>query len=315
MVAPSPLRVEVDSSPVYELLLQVLAFTGLNDLGSYDVGHRWGATQRARLTRGVERALTRLGGPRAGWDQLLGYQACARTRSVPDFLDRIERADPKEIREHMLGAHRHRWPREPPRRPALRASTLKDLVLEALSGWYERVFLRDEASVSELLADDARARRSLIATDPERLILIATGVRYVPNHEVDSVLLVPTLIMRPWLAVVCYRRTRIYCYPVLDDPQPGEAAVPSILLRTYEALADPSRLRILKALGTERLSAGQLADRLAEPKEAVRAHLARLRLGRLVQLTCGDDPTYERRTDLMRAVGQPLKSYLHLPSL
>ena len=314
MIALNPLRVDVDASPVYELVLQIAAFTGGEDLATYDVGHRWGVTQRARCSAGVRRALQRLGGPASRWDQLLGFQACVRAESVPSFLELIRRTDPLEIQRHMLGFYSGSRREATPRLRATRAATIKELVLHVLTGWYERVFAKDEAGASALLADDARARHTLLTTDPERLILIATGVRYVPRPEVDTVLLIPTLIMRPWLAVVSYRRMRIYAYPVLDDPGGADGSVPSALLRMYEALADPARLRILKALGTERLSIGQLSDRLAERPEAVRAHLARLRVGRLVQINCGDDPTYERRTDLMRAVGQPLRSYLHLPA-
>jgi DNA-binding transcriptional ArsR family regulator len=348
LLALTPLRVDVDSSPVYELLLQVAAFTGQEELGTYDVGHRWGVTQRARCSTRVRRALDRLGGPYAFWDQLLGYQAAERAESVRAFVELIAQADPIEMHLHMLGfysdwlapelraaihaaATGSRKARaavlqgmdgDPPARRAAMvrllttpAPVVKDLILESLTGWYERIFVKEEAIVVPLLADDARARGTLMTTDPERLILIATGVRYASKPDVDMVLLIPTLIMRPWLAVVDYRRTRIYCYPILDDPGPADS-VPPALLRMYEALADPARLRILKALGNESLSVDQLCAKLSERPEAVRAHLARLRVGRLVQLNCGETTptTYERRTDLMRAIGQPLKSYLQLPT-
>jgi DNA-binding transcriptional ArsR family regulator len=345
VVALTPLRVDVDSSPVYELLLQIGAFTGHEELNTYDVGHRWGVTQRGRCSAHVLRALDRLGGPYAFWDQLIGYQAVRRADGVASFFELLVRTDAKEVHLHMLGCYSAemdsgaraaiRAAVEGSRRaiaPALEslagglperrevmgpllatpAEEVKDLVLDALRGWYERIFLKGEPTVSTLLEDDAAAQRMLLTTDPERLILLATGVRYDTRPDVDAVVLVPTLIMRPWLAVVNYRRMRIYCYPVSDDPGTPDS-VPPGLIRMHEALADPIRLRILKALGNERLSATQLADRLAEDVNTVRAHLARLRVGRLIHLNCGATLTYERRSDLMRAVGQPLKSYLQLP--
>ena len=345
MVALSPLRVDVDASPVYELLLQIGAFTGQEELNTYDVGSRWGVTQRARCSATVRRGLDRLGGPFAFWDQLIGYQAVERADGVASFFDLLDRMDAEEIDLHMLGCYsaemdarsraairaavegsrRARTPAlealaagVPERREvmgrllATPADAVKDLVLDTLRGWYERIFQREEPIVSALLEDESAARRMLLSTDPERLILLATGVRYETRPDVDAVLLVPTLIMRPWLAVVNYRRMRIYCYPVADDPGLPDT-VPPGLVRMHEALADPIRLRILKALGNERLSAEELADRLAEDRNTVRAHLARLRFGRLIHLNCGPTLTYERRSDLMRAVGQPLKSYLQLP--
>ena len=345
MLALAPLRVDVDSSPVFELLLQICAFTGDIDLSTYDVGHRWEVTQRARCPAGVRRAFGRLGGPFAFWDQLIGYQAVARAERVADFFHLLERTPAEEIRLHMLGAysdsmepeaqaivraavHGSRSARrtaleslasgQPQRRRAMArllatpADAVKELVLEALTGWYERIFVKAEPMVSGLLAGDAAAQRMLLSTDPERLILIATGVRYDTRPDVDRVLLVPTLIMRPWLLVTNYRRIRIYCYPVSEDPGVSDA-VPPTLVRMHEALSNPLRLRILKALGTDRLSADQLAERLTEDPLTVRAQLARLRVGRLVHLNCGPTLTYERRSDLLRAVGQPLKSYLQLP--
>lgn len=344
MLALAPLRVDVDASPVYELLLQICAFTGDLDLSTYDVGHRWGVTQRARCPARVRRALDRLGGPFAFWDQLIGYQAVGRAETVADFFDLLQRTDAAEIRLHMLGAYSDSMEPEaqafiraavhgsrrarasaleslawgPERRRAMArllatpADAVKELVLEALTGWYERIFMKGEPIVSALLASDAAAQRMLLSTDPERLILIVTGVRYDTRPAVDRVLLVPTLIMRPWLAVTNYRRLRIYCYPVPDDPESADT-VPPGLLRMHEALSDPTRLRILKALGNDRLSADEIADRLNEDSITVRAHLARLRVGRLIHLNCGATLTYERRSDLLRAVGQPLKSYLQLP--
>jgi len=345
VVALSPLRVDVDSSPVYELLLQIGAFTGQEELNTFDVGHRWGVTQRARCSATVRRGLDRLGGPFAFWDQLIGYQAVERADGVNGFFELLDRTDAEEVDLLMLGCYSDELDARsraairaavegsrrartaalesldgsvPERRVAMGrlldtpAEAVKDLVLDTLRGWYERVFLKGEPVGSTLLKDDAAAQRMLLTTDPERLILLVTGVRYDTRPDVDAVLLVPTLIMRPWLAVVNYRRMRIYCYPVSDDPGPPDT-VPPGLVRMHEALADPMRLRILKALGNDPLTADQLADRLGEDRNTIRGHLARLRFGRLIHLNCGPTLTYERRNDLMRAVGQPLKSYLQLP--
>jgi DNA-binding transcriptional ArsR family regulator len=345
VVALSRLRVDVDASPVYELLLQIGAFTGQEELSTFDVGHRWGVTQRARCSAHLLRALDRLGGPYAFWDQLIGYQAARRADGVASFFELLDRTDAEEVLLHMLGCYSAemdsgaraaiRAAVEGSRRaiaPALEslggglperrevmgrllatpAEAVKHLVLDTLRGWYERIFLREEPIVSALLEDESAARRMLLTTDSARLILLATGVRYETRPDVDAVLLVPTLIMRPWLGVVNYRRMRIYCYPVADDAGLPDT-VPPGLVRMHEALADPIRLRILKALGNDRLSVDELADRLEEDRNTVRAHLARLRFGRLIHINCGPICTYERRSDLMRAVGQPLKSYLQLP--
>jgi hypothetical protein len=322
MVGLPSLRVDVDASPVYELLLQVETFSQRHRLNTFEVGHRWGATQHGRCSPRMLRAFERLGRREALWDQFVGLQAVEQAPTVAAFLQLLAAMDATEIHRHLVGYYSEslsadeRAARLQPRSGRM-TDTVKELVLEVLAGWYERIFARDEAGITEVLADEAQARRMLSITDPTRLILVTTGVRYVGCRGVTRVLLVPSLIIRPWLGVVSYRSLHIYCYPVLEDPGAMEAAVPPFLLRLYGALATPGCLQILKALGTEQLTVPEIADRVAEKPEFVRAHLARLRVSRLVQITCdgAGDTVYERRTELMRAVGQPLRSFLHLPAM
>jgi hypothetical protein len=323
MVGPSSLHVDVDASPVYELLLQVETFSQRHRLHTFEVGHRWGVTQQGRCSPRMLRAFERLGRWNALWDQFVGLQAVEHAPSVAAFLGMLASMDATEIHRHMVGYYSEslsadeRVARLQPLGQDRMAEAVKELVLDVLSGWYQRIFARDEAAIAGLLDDEAQARRMLSVTDPTRLILVTTGVRYMGSPGVRRVLLIPSLIIRPWLGVVSYRSLHIYCYPVLEDPGAIETAVPPFLLRLYGALATPGCLQILKALGSERLTVPEIADRVAEKPELVRAHLARLRISRLVQITCdgAGDTVYERRTELMRAVGQPLRSYLHLPAL
>jgi DNA-binding transcriptional ArsR family regulator len=191
------------------------------------------------------------------------------------------------------------------------AGDLKQLVLEAIHAWYERIFAGDERGARSLLAADARAKRTLLGTDPERLILIATGIKFGIKDRFRKVLLVPTLVMRPWVGVVNYKRLRIYAYPVVDDPTSVETARRD-LARTYQALGDEARLRILKLLADDAMTLEELCRRVEQPEAVVRAHIAVLRAGRIVQINCDERMTYQLRGDIMRVIGQPLQSYLKL---
>jgi DNA-binding transcriptional ArsR family regulator len=343
-VKTNPVRVDVDASPIYELLLQINVFAGLENLETFDVGRDWGDSQRRRCSAQLLEALARLGGAFANLDQLMGIQASQPSPSVQAFLRRLEQLTPHEMALHLTGFYSELHPEHveatimaalsgsrkarpaaaralaadmPERQESIEkllatpAADLKELALEVISGWYERVFAGDEATARNLLAADARAKHTLIGTDPERLILIATGIKFGIKDRFKKVLLIPTLIMRPWVAVLNYKRLRIYAYPVVEDPTSIETARRG-LARTYQALSDEGRLRILKMLADDALTLEELCRRLEQPEQVVRANIAVLRAGRIVQINCDERITYQLRGDIMRVIGQPLQSYLKL---
>jgi DNA-binding transcriptional ArsR family regulator len=344
LLKANPVRVDVDASPIYELLLQMTVFTGFENLETFDIGRDWADTQRQRCSPHLLEALDRLGGPFASLDQLMGIQTSQPSPSVPAFLRRLEQLPPHELVLHMTGFYSElhaedvettimaavsgsRKARPAAARAlagdmlerqesiakllAVPAGDLKELTLEVISEWYERVFASDEPAARNLLAADARAKHTLIGTDPERLILIATGIKFGIKDRFKKVLLIPTLVMRPWVGVVNYKRLRIYAYPVVEDPTSIETARRG-LARTYQALGDEARLRILKLLADHALTLEELCRRLEQPEPVVRAHIAVLRAGRIVQINCDEQMTYQLRGDIMRVIGQPLQSYLKL---
>jgi DNA-binding transcriptional ArsR family regulator len=340
------LEVRVDASPVYELLLQLLLFTRFAEFDPVNPVRSWVARRRLACTPRMLRAMQRLGGRFALWDQLLGLAAEApASHRVDDFLQRIEEADRVELLLHLIGFYARPFPdstrdairaaatgNRTARRPAVEAlagddaeqqravtallsssaSETRDQLLHAIGGWYERIFAKDESAVTAQLDADAEARQALLATAAERLILIATGIRYAPPAWIDSVLLIPSLVMRPSVVAFDYKRVRVYGYPVLDEPGSRDLAA-SGLVRMYEALGNETRLRIVKALAKDSLTVDEVSRRVEEPAAIVRAHLAVLRAGRVVEINCGERTTYQVSDDLMHAVGQRLKSYLRVP--
>jgi len=344
LIKTNALRVDVDASPVYELLLQITAFTGFENLETYDVGSNWANSQRRRCSAHLLRAIDRLGGTFANLDQLMGIQALQPSPNVDGFIRRLEQLSDHELMLHATGFYAEIYPEriqttimaaasgsKKARLPAARALSggvrerqdavarllatpaedVKGLVLELISEWYERIFADDEPSARTLLAADAQAKRALVGTDPERLILIATGIKYGLTDRFGKVLLIPTLVMRPWVAVVNYKRLRIYAYPIVDDPTSVESARRSAV-RVYQALANEARLGILKLLAADTLTLDELCSRLEQPAPVVRAHIAVLRAGRIVQINCEEPTTYQLRGDIVRAVTQPLEAYLNL---
>jgi len=93
---------------------------------------------------------------------------------------------------------------------------------------------------------------------------------------------------------------------------PGEV-VPDALYQTLKALADPTRLRILRYLTAEPLTPAELSRRLRLRPPTVSHHLYTLRLARLVHFTIekGDKRRYSLRQDAVDSTMAALGSFLN----
>lgn len=339
------LRVEVDDSPVYEVILSLFAFSRPQELL---VDEPEGSTRHvASCSATLEEAVERLGGRYCQWDQLLGFAAqTSPPRSIARFLDAIAQAEPLDLLLHVLGYHAEPFPHhvraavadaaagsgtarsavvrtlcrdDQPRQAAMRRlldlplADVQELICVAVRRWYEEIFRHDEELVLPLLAADAGAKRALLTTAPELLIRITTGVRYVPKPWIECVLLIPTVVLDPWLLAANYKRTRIYCYAVADDGPNSPGMPPPATIRLYRALANATRLRVIKRLASCPMTADQLCRDLEVAEPELRPHLAILRDARLVGITCADQTTYEVREDLLATAGPALRAYLDVP--
>jgi DNA-binding transcriptional ArsR family regulator len=338
------LRVEVDDSPVYEVLLGLFAFSHPAEFPTDDAQAPSVGSAQPVCSARLKRVISLLGAAYCPWDQLIGFASqMPRPRSVARFLDELEHTDAVELLSHILGFYAERFPEhvraaiadaadgsrtardlvthtlcqgDPERQAAMNqllampAGQVQALTIEAVRRWHEEVVAPDEAVLAPLLAGDASAKRALLTTSAELLVRIATGIRYVPKPWIEGVLLIPTVVLRPWVIATNYRRLRIYCYAITEDA-PDRPDLPlAPMVRTYQALANVTRLRLIKSLAATPLTIEQLCRQLGEPESALRPHLATLRAARLVGITCSDQTVYELRDDLLGAIGQPLKAYL-----
>jgi DNA-binding transcriptional ArsR family regulator len=91
---------------------------------------------------------------------------------------------------------------------------------------------------------------------------------------------------------------------------PGEV-VPELLYQMLKALADPTRLRILRYLSEEPLTPAELARRLRLRPPTVIHHLDALRLARLVNVTLSvNGRRYQARHEAIKTVCGMLGNFL-----
>jgi DNA-binding transcriptional ArsR family regulator len=91
---------------------------------------------------------------------------------------------------------------------------------------------------------------------------------------------------------------------------PGEI-VPDALVRSLKALADPTRLKIMRYLTHENLTPSEIARKLQLRPPTVTHHLKELRLAGLVELSLmHEENRYTARKQALEAVYENLNAFL-----
>ena len=298
-----------------EAILCLLILNGEAPFDSFERGPELARSVKRGLPSAVTRALTRLRTPHGDpWSSLIARMAAEEPpHDVMVVLDRLENMAPADLKLTMLGFDRlgvdenaalyrraaaddkgavstvlrlaEEEDREAEVQPLLRigAAELRRLVTDALRDLPGELFAgagvadlleRDAVDVSRLLAD-SRDIESVI----ERL---TRGLMYKPEPGIAGVVLVPSLIHRPWTLVLDHGRRKVFCYPGRLD---AELSAPDLgLIAIYRALGDGTRLRILRRLATGQASVAQISEQLGLAKSTVHEHLLSLREAGLVRL-------------------------------
>jgi DNA-binding transcriptional ArsR family regulator len=114
---------------------------------------------------------------------------------------------------------------------------------------------------------------------------VTRGLDYEVPIGVTRVVLVPSVVIRPLSLIDQQRETLLVVYAVADEFMESDPeAPPSWLLRTYKALGDEKRLRILRRLGEGEASLDELSSVLGLAKSTVHHHISVLRGAGLVRV-------------------------------
>jgi DNA-binding transcriptional ArsR family regulator len=189
----------------------------------------------------------------------------------------------------------------------------KEWLLSILTRWHEQVFQSQEAELAAIVARDGAAKRRLARQQPpERLIELATnGLRYEREPDVNRVLLIPTVITRPWILIWQYRDAVIFCHAVADESLSATPAPsPARLVKIYKALADERRLQALQLIATGDHTLQELADRLGIGKSLMHHHVVALRAAGLVRVSIGHERHYEVRAETLAELPEMLRAFL-----
>ncbi|WP_257348417.1 ArsR/SmtB family transcription factor [Pseudalkalibacillus decolorationis] len=165
---------------------------------------------------------------------------------------------------------------------------LKEHLITVMTGWYEAVIKPNAENLSSILKTDYTSKQSMKGKmNSEELVEWATaGITYLPEPNVQTVLLIPQYIYRPWNIEADIEGTKVFYYPVANESiHPSDDSTPNyFLVQKHKALGDEVRLRIVKLLSGHDRTLQDLTDQLELGKSTIHHHLKILRSARLVEI-------------------------------
>jgi DNA-binding transcriptional ArsR family regulator len=192
-----------------------------------------------------------------------------------------------------------------------------DALLSAYECYQEVFFAEEEGRIRPALeAGLARAKMLAGRTRQWDTLLeeLSQGVRVAKDWENKTLILAPSYWGTPLALMADFAPDKLLflfgARPADESLIPGEV-VPDALYQALKALADPTRLRILRYLSEEPLTPAELARRLRLRSPTVIHHLDALRLARLVIVTLEHEgKRYAVRPDAVAAVFDWLTQFL-----
>lgn len=166
--------------------------------------------------------------------------------------------------------------------------------LEALITYYEVFYKEEEARILPLLLAGKTQAQELAEriTLPALLGELSHGVHFELAHTAREIILAPSYWSSPLVFYSALPGERLLILfgarPASHDLTPGET-LPQDLVDRMKAIADPTRMRILRYLSFGPLTPSELARRLRLRPPTVIHHLNALRLAGLVEITLHAD--------------------------
>lgn len=301
-------RVEVDWAEAYELAVSLHAYAATREHKTLEIGEKWVKDVRTRISPAFAAELAAYRElPLVKKLEVLVWQ-CPGERDATSFVRWLGGLSPGALYELVA-------PYTSPESMALLRDlgAQRDQLAHLLQAWDERYFHTANRAILDGLAADATAKRALLTVmAPDALAEAATGGVYLaPIADVDVVVLVPQYHYRPWNLYSLHGRVRLNLYPADALPTPPGEPSPD-LLRLTRALADESRLRILRFLATTPRGFTDVVHDSGLAKSTVHHHLVALRAAGLVRVhDAGNGPvTYSLRPRALDELGERLGSYL-----
>lgn len=245
--------------------------------------------------------------------RLFGYYVRYFRRATPPDVIAAAAAGDRGAAQRFIETsypHDRSWQRALRRLLAQAPAETREAFRSVLEQW-ERVApnLLDLTPPS-VTTEAQRIRRSLRRQSPDQVIAQVLGRdMFVPEPGVTRVLLIPSLVIAPIVHRFDHHELQIICHPVplaLGEPD----VPPPILLQLTRALADERRLRILRMVATDQLTAVELAERLDMNLTTLAHHVDLLRGAGVLAANRSGRKRYRLNFEALKMLHELLNGYL-----
>ncbi|MGD6834536.1 ArsR/SmtB family transcription factor [Sutcliffiella halmapala] len=203
----------------------------------------------------------------------------------PDYIEFISKVDVTDLKNHLIGV---------------------------ISRWYEMVILPVSKELEVILKSDFENKDVMKKKmNAEEFVGWATGgINYIPEPNVQKVLLIPQLTYRPWNIESYIEETKVFYYPVSNESiSPDDKYLPNyFLIQKHKALGDEVRLRMIKLLYERDYTLQEITEKLELGKSTVHHHLKILRAATLVEIKSSK---YRLRDTSINSLPKELELYLN----
>lgn len=302
-------EVKVDVSPVYELLSSFMVYTTRKWVDNLDIGLEWIEETHARFTPELDKSFEEASAlPFSDYDILYAL-AIERNPAddIHEFLNNLTETAVEILCRKVN-----------PYVPAANNEDLERVVnsyVPLLRIWNDSYFNDVRAQFLPLLEEDASEKNVLLhKMDADALIEYATcGLILEPALELEKVIIIPSVHMRPINTYCFYHNTLLIQYPI-DIPEIDEDEPSTCLIRLTRALSKPDRLRLLRYVANDPKSLQQMMVDLNQTRDKLMHDLMLLRVAGLLRIHLVDQDTekFTIRPDGVSELQIFLESYIRL---
>lgn len=299
---------EISFAPANELILSFYTFQCKKAHKRLELGTNWVTETTRKLTKPFAAEIKELD----NWDdcgqlKLLVWQ-CPHKETAEQFLTWLKSLSAGEMYERLSP-----WIKNFPED----LGVVRDRSVHFLSEWNQQYFGKLDASIIEgLQADAAQKQKMQKILSPVELAETATnGLRFTESESDTLLLLSPQFHHQPATLVHAYEGITVCQYAASELPvlEPGELS--PVLYRLTKALADKTRLKLLRYLRTGPKSFMEIVTYMGMAKSTIHEHMLNLRTAGLVRGHVAGDSvsSYELRPEGFDILQEQLAQYLNAP--
>jgi DNA-binding transcriptional ArsR family regulator len=332
--ARRPIAIEIEDSVTFEIALTIWSvFSEKATNAAYDLGPDWLENVRNQTSDDLAERIVTLGGPWCStWLAVSSLMLSAPHPHDPDrVIDWLSTVDDNRLRRWILGSSSHSENQalieqaaegdldaavqllgdQVEEKPGLvdhiewliNTEGLPARYAEALREFRAEVFSEFEAEFAAAIGRAAAAEKATPTNGSAKEMVekVTSGIDFEIPLGVTRVVLIPSMVTRPLSVIDVNRGTLLVFYGIADEYVDSDPdAPPSWLVRTYKALGDERRLRIMRRLSEGPASLDDLTELLDLSKSTVHHHIALLRGAGLIRIHIPEDKSSSKKSFSLR---------------